>query len=380
MKVFWNIFLVLALMAGACAGGYFLGHRGSSAPAADDADSGDDIQPTPTVQTAPIRQGRIDRKITAYGVVAVPGADLSVLSVAYEARVKKVLTAAGQRVEAGTPLIEIEPSSDTRLEVVQAKAALESAAQDLQQTRSRYSSHLATNQDLLQSQQNMQIAKLKLDSLQAEGAGGPTQLKAAHDGLITRVDAQEGQVTPAGSALVEIAASGAMQVRLGVEPSDAALIHRGDHVALSDLNDDAPSLDGTVQMVSRRIDPESRMVDVMVALPANSSLPLDDYLRGEFSIAGSEGLIVPAAAVLPDDEGYSIFTVEQGKAVEHKVSVAVRNDESVQISGENLSPGQMAVISGNLELEDGMPVKAQTDQLTSGHIGADEAAAAEADK
>jgi membrane fusion protein, multidrug efflux system len=378
MKLFWNIFLVLALMAGACAGGYFLGHRGTSTPAADD--SGDDIQPTPTVQTAPIRQGRIDRKITAYGAVAVPSADVSVLSVAYEARVKKVLAAAGQRVEAGTPLIEIEPSSDTQLEMVQAKAALESASQDLQQTKSRYSSHLATNQDLLQSEQNMQIAKLKLDSLQAEGAGAPTQLKAMRDGLITRVDTQEGQVVPAGSALVEIAADGAMQVRLGVEPSDAPLIHPGDHVALSDLNDNAPSLDGTVQMVSRRIDPDTRMVDVMVALPANSSLPLDDYLRGEFSIPGSDGLIVPATAVLPGDEGYSIFTVEQGKAVEHKVSVAVRNDESVQISGENLSVGQMAVITGNLELEDGMSVKAQTDQLTSGRVGADEAAAAEADK
>ena len=59
MRVVWNIFMVLALMAGAGAVGFFIGHRAVvPAESADSGDSGDadSIQPVPTVQTAPMRR------------------------------------------------------------------------------------------------------------------------------------------------------------------------------------------------------------------------------------------------------------------------------------------------------------------------------------
>ena len=161
-----------------------------------DAEDADSLKPVPTVQTAAIRQGRIDRKITAYGVVTAQSADVRVLSVAFEARVKKILVVAGQRLDAEGPVIELEPSPDTQLQMLQAKSAVESTKTDLEQTRRRFNDHLATNQDLLQSEQNMQLAQLKLDSLQKEGAGDVVQLKGA--GLVDKVDVQEGQVVAAG--------------------------------------------------------------------------------------------------------------------------------------------------------------------------------------
>jgi membrane fusion protein (multidrug efflux system) len=384
MKALWNIFLVIVLMAGAGAAGYFWGHRAQTATAGDDSDSDADIEPTPTVQTTPIRQGHIDCKIVAYGVVAARSSDVSVLSVPYEARVKQIKVAEGERIGAGAVVMEIEPSADTQLQMVQGKAAYESAAQGLEQTKARFASHLATNQDLLDAQQNLQIARLKLDSMQGEGAGGPAELKSSTGGLVAKVDVQEGQVVPAGTALVEIAGGSRLEVRLGVESSEAAFIKPGDQVALQDLGQSGATMAGTVRLVAQRINPDTRMIDVMASLPADSTLPLGDYLRGEFSAAGSDGLLVPVSAVLPDDEGFSMFTVDQGKAVEHKVTVAVRNDELALISGDGLSAGQAAVTLGNLELEDGMAVKTQGDQVAS--VGPStgpstgEASAAETDK
>jgi RND family efflux transporter MFP subunit len=360
MKAVWNRLIVLALMAGAGIAGYFLGHRALSPAASERADSDEDVTPTPTVQTAPIRQGHIERKITAYGVVAAQSGDVAVLSVAFESRVKKILVVPGQRLDGDVPVIEIEPSLDTQLEVLQAKAAVDGAAKDLQQTRARFSSRLATNQDLLQSEQNLRQAQLKLDSLQTAGAGGKVTLKSS--GLVAKVDVQEGQVVAAGNPLVEIAGSGKLQVRLGLEPSDAAEIHVGDRVWLQDVGAAGIAVEGKVRMVAQRINPETRLTDVLVTLPPDAAMPLDAYVRGELAIAGSGGLVVPRSAVLPDEGGYSLFTVEQGKAVEHKVAVIMQNDESAQISGEGLSAGQAAVVVGNLELEDGMAVKAQAVQ------------------
>jgi membrane fusion protein, multidrug efflux system len=357
MKAVWNLFMVLALMAGAGAAGYFIGHRAASPAASEQPDSGDDVAPTPTVQTSPIQRGRIERAITAYGVVAAQTGDIAVLSAAFESRIKKILVVPGQRLDADTPAIEIEPSPDTQLQMLQAKAAVESATKDLDQTRTRFSSQLATNQDLLQSEQNLRLAKLKLDSMQSEGAGGAMKLKAG--GLVAKVDVQEGQVVPAGTPLVEVAGSGKLQVRLGLEPTDAAAIHAGDRVALQNIGSDGPGVVGKVQMVAQRINPDTRLTDVFVALPPDAAMPLDAYVRGELTIAGADGLVVPRSAVLPGDEGYSLFTVEQGKAVEHKVTIALQNDRSAQVSGEGLSAGQAAVVLGNLELEDGMTVNVQ---------------------
>lgn len=354
MRIVWNISIVLALMAGAGAVGFFIGHRSAAPVESDDSDA-DSINPVPTVQTAPIRQGRIDRKITAYGVVTAQSGDVAVLSVAFEARVKKIFVVPGQRLEAESPVIELEPSPDTQLQMLQAKSAVDSAKTDLEQTRRRFNDHLATNQDLLQSEQNTQLAQLKLNSLQNEGAGGSVQLKGS--GLVNKVDVQEGQVVPAGSALVEIASGRQLQVRLGVEPSDAADIQVGDSVSLQSIRSDASPVVGKVRMIAQQIDPESHLADVLVSIPADAALPLDAYVRGQLTIAGADGFIVPRSAVLPDDEGSLIFTVDRGKAVQHKVAIAAEDDRSAEITGDALAPGEPVVVLGNLELEDGMSVK-----------------------
>ena len=252
-------------------------------------------------------------------------------------------------------MIELEPSPDTQLQMLQAKSAVEAAKADLEQTRRRFSDHLATNQDLLQSEQNMQLAQLKLDSLQKEGAGGPVQLKGM--GLVAKVDVQEGQVVPAGGALVEIAAGRRLQVRLGVEPSEAASIHVGDAVSLRMTRAEGPAVVGNVRMIAQRIDPETRLTEVLVSIPPDAVMPLDAYVRGELTLAGVDGLVVPRSAVLPADVGFSIFTIDQGKAVEHKVSIVAEDDQSAEITGDGLGTGAAVVMVGNMELENGMSVK-----------------------
>jgi multidrug efflux pump subunit AcrA (membrane-fusion protein) len=116
-------------------------------------------------------------------------------------------------------------------------------------------------------------------------------------------------------------------------------------------------VEGKVQMISQRINPDTRLIDVFVSLPPDTAMPLDASVRGELTVTAADALVVPRAAVLPGDEGYSLFTVDHEKATEHKVTLGVQNDDSVQIIGDGLTAGQAVVVLGNLELEDGMTVK-----------------------
>jgi membrane fusion protein, multidrug efflux system len=360
---------VLALVIVAAGGGYWVGHHGSTKSSAggDEATTQpDEDKPVASVKTSPIRQDTMAAKIVAYGPVTAQPSDITVVSVPFESRVGRLVVTPGQEVAAGDVLGDIGPSADTQLQIKQAEAALAAAKKDLAQTQQRFTDHLATNQDLLLAQQNVESAQLKLESFDKNGAAGQQKLKATAAGIVSKVDVQEGQVVPVGGPLVEIAAGNRIVARLGIEPSDAPAIHKGDKVSLFSIADDSSAaIEGTVDLITRRVNPDTRLVDIFVTLPPASGLMLESYVRGELTTASAQGLIVPREAVLPDDEGLTLFTVKDGHAVKHTVTVSLRNEHDVLVTGDGLKAGDSAVVLGNLELEDAMPVEAAAAEETA---------------
>ena len=86
---------------------------------------------------------------------------------------------------------------------------------------------------------------------------------------------------------------------------------------------------------------------------------LNEYVRGEIVIAAEDSLVVPRAAVVPEEDHYVLYTVEQKRAVKHTVAVGIENNEQVQILDSDLHEGQAVVVSGNSELSEGMAVRSE---------------------
>jgi membrane fusion protein (multidrug efflux system) len=363
MSAWFRWTLTAAIAAGAAGGGYWIGHHNSAAP----APAADSAEPdvTPAVQTALIHSGTLTAKIIAFGPVQAEPSDVTVSSVPFEVRVKRVLVRPGQTVEAAAPLCDVEPSPDTQLQLRQAQVAVQAAKMDLAQTEQRFADKLATNSDLLTSQGNLDTAQLKLDSLTKGGAGGPQTLKAESGGIVSKVDVQEGQIVAAGGPLVEVAAGNKIEARLGVEPEDAAAIHVGDPVSLTAVGmDSAAPVEGKVSLVSQRLNPDTRLVDVIVSLPPHAGLLLDATVRAELPGATAQGLIVPRQAVLPDGDDYKLFTIKDGKAAAHTVTLGLEDDDQAIVAADGLADGDAAVIVGNYELDDGMSVTIQNAAAT----------------
>jgi len=119
-------------------------------------------------------------------------------------------------------------------------------------------------------------------------------------------------------------------------------------------------VEGSVRLVTRRIDPTTRLVDVYVSLPEGTKLLLDGYVRGEVQHTEKNALVAPRSAVLPNESrSYDVFTVENGKAVKHTVKVGLQNPDEVQIIGDDLHENDSVVTVGNSELEEGMAVEIQ---------------------
>ena len=351
--------VVIAIVGGA---GYWFGHHGAAEGADKDDEASIDAkatEPVATVGVLPLRHGQISQPIIAYGTVFAPASEVRVVSVPFECRVSKVMVTPGQTVAAGEPLIEVEGSLATHLAFEEASNAASAAQRDMELVKRRYEQKLATNSDLYAAQNALKTAEARLQNLQQAGTGKPRTLSAEATGIVSKIDVQVGQIVPIGNPLVEVAARNRIEVRLGIEPDNVPFLKPGQSVQLLPIDQsDAQPVTGTIRLIDERVDPTDRLVDVMVSLPADTKLLLEGLVSGTMFRESSTGFVVPRNAVLPDDDGYTIFIVKDNHAVKQRVSVLLENDQQAQVTGDNLHEGDPAVVDGNYELEDGMAVQA----------------------
>jgi membrane fusion protein, multidrug efflux system len=315
--------------------------------------------PIAHVQVAKLERKTITEKVIVYGsVVAQPGKTHSV-SIAFETRVRHILVAPGQFVQENDPLIEVELSPGAQVQFQQARNAAEAARKELKQTQDRFNLKLATNQDLSAAEKTARDAEAQLGALQRAGAGGDNRIHSEISGVIAKVDAQDGQIVPPGGPLVEIVAEDEIEVKLGVEPEDLSAAREGAPITIFPVNDPtAAQVEGSIRLVTRRIDPTTRLVDVYVALPEGTKLLLDQYVRGEIQRTEKDALVVPRSAVLPNESReFKVFTVANNKAVTHTVKIGAENPKEMQVIADDLHPGDLVVTIGNYELEEGTVVK-----------------------
>ena len=152
-----------------------------------------------------------------------------------------------------------------------------------------------------------------------------------------------------------------LEVRLGVEPDDLNLVGPKQPVSLTRVNvPTAPAVTGYIRKISYGVNPTTRLVDVFVSLPKRADLLLDESILGKITIAEAHGLIAPRPAVLPEGQGYSLFTINGGRAVKHQVKIGLHNDQEIEVEDPTLKAGEPVVVQGNYELKDGMAVKVES--------------------
>jgi RND family efflux transporter MFP subunit len=314
-----------------------------------------------TVKTAPLRKATITETITAYGTVVSEAGEVEVVSVPYEARVRRVQAAPGQRVAAGSALLEVAPSAGTALQLRQARASVDAAAKQLRETEERYRANLATNQELFAAEANLRSGRAGLEGLEKGGAGAPQRLTTGVSGIVSILNVRVGQTVPAGNALLEIVSEDHIEVQLGVEPEALPRLRVGQPVTLSSVHSGSPAnVPGKIRLVTQRVNPATRLVDVFVSTPQGTDLLLGAYVRGTLTTASKGALVVPREAALPEGQEHVLFSVKDQRAVKHVVALGLENDREVEVLGSDLQAGQEVVVSGNYELRDGMAVTLET--------------------
>ena len=324
-----------------------------------EAKEAEEAKPVAAVQVLPVVSESIGRTLTAYGTVESSPDGAVTVTLAYDCVVRSVAAAVGSRVSREEVLLRVEPTPSARLELDSARGVATQAIGSLAAVRQRFDLRLATDDDLRTAEQAAQDARLRLASLEGRGVGDPGgQLAAPVAGIVVKLDAQIGAVVPAGSAIATIASSDHLQVRLGMEPSDAAAVKAGQPVMLTAVNrPDAMAIKSVVGETGAAADAGTGSLEIRAPLPEASGWFPGERVQAEIEVERRIALVVPRSAVLPEDDQEVLYTVVGGKAVKHTVQVGISSGEKVEVSGGDLKAGDSVVVQGNYELAEGMDVQ-----------------------
>ena len=334
----------------------WLGGCSSNAAAdSDDTGAAGATASSVLVQTQPLQQGSLPRTVTAYGIVqAAPNAQNSIVA-PVAAQVGEVYVRSGQQVRAGSALVQLLPSPPTQASYAQAVSAQKVASEAAQHTRALLAQYLATEQQLADAQKAESDARSALDALRAQGAGGPTTLRAPFDAIVTNVTATVRALVSEGTPLVEIARASGLVLTVGVAPDAASSIEAGNPVSVTPVGE-SRSYQGKVVERGSIVQADSGLVPVQIMLPAQRFLP-GESAQAAIRVGSVAGFVVPHEAVLIDDNGNSYVVQAIGDTAK-VVDVQVLDSQGARevISGP-LNAHAALVVTGNYQAQDGMKLR-----------------------
>jgi HlyD family secretion protein len=189
-----------------------------------------------------------------------------------------------------------------------------------------------------------------------------TILRAPFAGVVSGLTLNGGERVQVGEALCTVVDDVDIEADIGVLESDLKALELG-RPALVYI----PALDLTVpaavDVISPRIDPDSRTCQVLVRLRSDGG-KIKPGMFVRTSIAGEvypDKLVVPREAILTRDGRPLLFRVEDGRAKWVYVELGLRNDHAVEISsvvqGGPVEEGTPVVIDNHLTLTHDAKVK-----------------------
>ena len=311
--------------------------------------------PSVLVTATRLQTGSLPETVTAYGSVEPASEARETVMAPLAARVDEIYVRRGEDVAKGTKLIRLVPSPTVATSYAQAQSALSVARQLVARTRKMVNQHLATQQQLADAEKSESDARALLSALQAQGAGGPSVVRAPFNAVVTAISTSRGAIVSEGTALFELAQPEGLVLKVGVVPVRAAGIKAGQSVTITPIGATV-SVAGTVILTASIVDPTSGLVPIEIALPMNGFRP-GEMAEAAIATGRINGFVVPHRAILVNENGkpYVVQAVEQ-RAKLIPVNVLVADGERDVIAGP-LDKAAPLILDGNHQLEDGMKVR-----------------------
>ena len=298
----------------------------------------------------------------------------SVLNPEVEGQVTRILVRAGQTVQAGQPLLEIDPRKQEATVTSQEagtrarEAAVQYAAQDLQRKKNLFAAGVISKQELDLAQAAYDAAHAELDANQADVRQQRVQLHyysvtAPETGIVGDIPVRVGDRVTNSTVLTTLDTGGDLEAYISVPAEKSGEVKLGMPVELLD-EEGKPVARTATSFVSPRVDPETQLLLIKANVPnSERRFRNEQVVHARVIFREQERATIPVTAVsrLAGQTFAFVAANENGKTVAKQRTVrlgeVVGNDYVVL---EGINTGDKVIISGVQMLADGAPVAPQS--------------------
>lgn len=286
-------------------------------------------------------------------------------------RVISVSVETGDRVAAGTELARIDPTQQREaLRAAQAarqsaEAGLVRAQQDYNRQQALLDRGTVTQADFDVSREALVTAEAAHNQAEAQvskaqRALDDTVLAAPEDAIVTRREAEPGQVVGAAQTIVMLADRVARDA-VFLAPDGAPIENfLGAEIRLDLIERDAPPLKAHLTEVSPVVDSRTGSVAVRARIdnPPPDIPLLGEPVEGSLTIPAAAAAVVPWTALTVADGQMAVWTVEPATGIVALTPITVERytNESVLVSA-GLEEGALVVAEGSQMLFPGRKVR-----------------------
>lgn len=287
-----------------------------------------------------------------------------------EGQVTKIFVKSGDRVKAGTPLMEIDPLKQqaTLSSQEAARAAQEAnvrfAEVQWERAQKLYAAGVTSKQDYDQARTNLDTAQHQLKSLDEQVREQQEQLryygvKAPADGIVGDIPVRVGDRVAVTTLLTTVDEPGSLELYVNVPVERSKNLRIGQRVQLLDADGKAVA-ESSVDFISPEVDNNTQSVLAKAAVKnVSGALRTSQFARARIIWGVHDGPVVPVLSVSRINGQFFVFVVEgSGKSsVAHekilKLGDLVGNQYVVL---EGLKTGDHVVVEGSQNLVDGAAV------------------------
>lgn len=339
-----SLVLVGLLVAAGAAGGWWL----FAEPATSAREAEGPRSRAVPVEAAIAQAGRAATLVRASG--SLIASDAVVVQPEISGRVTAVLFEQGEAVQAGEPLIRLDPTTH-EAEVAKAEAALTLAQETYNRSESLSRRGATAAQALDQARANLRTAEAEL--VLARQRLSDTDIRAPFDGVVGLKQLSVGRYVEPGDELVALERIDPLYLDFRLSERWLAKLVPGDTVAVAVDALPGESFIGTITALDPKVDVNGRAVQLRATVP-NPDRSLRPGLFARVAVELDERLdavLIPEAAVVLQEKGPIVYRIVEGRAMLTPVAIGVRRDGRVEIK-TGLAAGDEVVVNGHVRLRD----------------------------
>jgi RND family efflux transporter MFP subunit len=290
-----------------------------------------------------------------------------------EGSITNIFVHSGEHVNAGEPLMQIDPlKQEATVRNQQASTAAQEANLKWAQQQYDRSAQLSaagviSKAELDQARANLDAAKAQLSALKASVNEQETQLHyykvmAPMAGIVGDIPVHVGDRVTTSTLLTTVDKPGSLEAYVQVPVERAPDLKMGKEVEI--LGDQGTTIaKGKITFISPQVDSPTQTVLVKATVPNdNGLLRTAQFVHARVIWGTHQGVEVPVLAVSRIGGQFFVYVAEDsgGKSVAHQRQIKVGQlDGNNYVVLDGLKAGDKVIVSDTQMLADGMPVSAQ---------------------